>query len=175
MEVGLEWKSQEGSVASYQPAPRLAVQGVPEARGIRSVCRQGRRAACWHRACFACQACGQALINRTSFHHDGHLYCSRHQAELLRHAALLVTRHSSEWRSIQGPTWQDIREYLSQYQGMEWAKRLSLGPLCFPCSDLSSGHVGPFASSLTAVSLIFSGIDSFSGGGTLGQTFPSVC
>ncbi|ERE89611.1 prickle-like protein 4 isoform X1 [Cricetulus griseus] len=39
---------------------------------------------CWHRACFACQACGQALINLIYFYHDGHLYCGRHHAELLR-------------------------------------------------------------------------------------------
>lgn len=39
---------------------------------------------CWHRACFACQACGQALINLIYFYHNGHLYCGRHHAELLR-------------------------------------------------------------------------------------------
>uniref|UniRef100_A0A4X1SJS2 LIM zinc-binding domain-containing protein n=1 Tax=Sus scrofa TaxID=9823 RepID=A0A4X1SJS2_PIG len=39
---------------------------------------------CWHPACFACQACGQALINLIYFYHDGHLYCGRHHAELLR-------------------------------------------------------------------------------------------
>ncbi|XP_059558238.1 prickle-like protein 4 [Myotis daubentonii] len=39
---------------------------------------------CWHQACFACQACGQALMNRIYFYHDGHLYCGRHHAELLR-------------------------------------------------------------------------------------------
>uniref|UniRef100_A0ABI7ZJJ9 Prickle planar cell polarity protein 4 n=1 Tax=Felis catus TaxID=9685 RepID=A0ABI7ZJJ9_FELCA len=38
----------------------------------------------WHRACFACQACGQALINLIYFYHDGSLYCGRHHAELLR-------------------------------------------------------------------------------------------
>lgn len=38
----------------------------------------------WHRACFACQACGQALINLIYFYHNGHLYCGRHHAELLR-------------------------------------------------------------------------------------------
>ncbi|KAL1771476.1 prickle 4 isoform X1 [Sigmodon hispidus] len=39
---------------------------------------------CWHRPCFACQACGQALINLIYFYHDGHLYCGRHHAELFR-------------------------------------------------------------------------------------------
>lgn len=39
---------------------------------------------CWHRLCFACQTCGQALINLIYFYHDGHLYCGRHHAELLR-------------------------------------------------------------------------------------------
>ncbi|XP_006860654.1 PREDICTED: prickle-like protein 4 [Chrysochloris asiatica] len=38
---------------------------------------------CWHRPCFACQACGQALINLIYFYHDGRLYCGRHHAELL--------------------------------------------------------------------------------------------
>ncbi|XP_055469453.1 prickle-like protein 4 isoform X2 [Psammomys obesus] len=38
----------------------------------------------WHRACFACQACGQVLINLIYFYHNGHLYCGRHHAELLR-------------------------------------------------------------------------------------------
>ncbi|MXQ85435.1 hypothetical protein E5288_WYG011288 [Bos mutus] len=45
--------------------------------------RAGERR-CWHRACFACQACGQALINLIYFYHDGRLYCGRHHAELLR-------------------------------------------------------------------------------------------
>uniref|UniRef100_A0A2K6RVW9 Prickle planar cell polarity protein 4 n=1 Tax=Rhinopithecus roxellana TaxID=61622 RepID=A0A2K6RVW9_RHIRO len=39
---------------------------------------------CWHQSCFACQACGQALINLIYFYHDGQLYCGRHHAELLR-------------------------------------------------------------------------------------------
>ncbi|XP_045397873.1 prickle-like protein 4 isoform X3 [Lemur catta] len=39
---------------------------------------------CWHQSCFACQACGQALINLIYFYHDGRLYCGRHHAELLR-------------------------------------------------------------------------------------------
>ncbi|XP_071469514.1 prickle-like protein 4 isoform X2 [Marmota flaviventris] len=39
---------------------------------------------CWHRPCFTCQACGQALVNLIYFYHDGHLYCGRHHAELLR-------------------------------------------------------------------------------------------
>lgn len=39
---------------------------------------------CWHPACFTCQACGQALVDLIYFHHDGHLYCGRHHAELLR-------------------------------------------------------------------------------------------
>ncbi|XP_075859479.1 prickle-like protein 4 isoform X2 [Microcebus murinus] len=39
---------------------------------------------CWHQPCFACQACGKALINLIYFYHDGHLYCGRHHAELLR-------------------------------------------------------------------------------------------
>nr|XP_020012867.1 prickle-like protein 4 isoform X1 [Castor canadensis] len=39
---------------------------------------------CWHRPCFSCQACGQALINLIYFYHEGHLYCGRHHAELLR-------------------------------------------------------------------------------------------
>uniref|UniRef100_A0A2K6EX89 Prickle planar cell polarity protein 4 n=1 Tax=Propithecus coquereli TaxID=379532 RepID=A0A2K6EX89_PROCO len=39
---------------------------------------------CWHQPCFACQACGQALINLVYFYHDGRLYCGRHHAELLR-------------------------------------------------------------------------------------------
>lgn len=39
---------------------------------------------CWHRPCFACQACGQGLINLIYFYHEGHLYCGRHHAELLR-------------------------------------------------------------------------------------------
>ncbi|XP_053457961.1 prickle-like protein 4 isoform X2 [Nycticebus coucang] len=38
----------------------------------------------WHQPCFACQACGQALINLIYFYHDGRLYCGRHHAELLR-------------------------------------------------------------------------------------------
>ncbi|XP_023575792.1 prickle-like protein 4 isoform X2 [Octodon degus] len=39
---------------------------------------------CWHQACFACQACSQVLTHLIYFYHDGHLYCGRHHAELLR-------------------------------------------------------------------------------------------
>ncbi|XP_014304941.2 prickle-like protein 4 [Myotis lucifugus] len=45
--------------------------------------RAGERP-CWHQACFACQAGGQALMNRIYFDHDGHLSCGHHHAELLR-------------------------------------------------------------------------------------------
>ncbi|XP_005005444.1 prickle-like protein 4 isoform X1 [Cavia porcellus] len=39
---------------------------------------------CWHPHCFACQACSQVLMHLIYFYHDGHLYCGRHHAELLR-------------------------------------------------------------------------------------------
>ncbi|XP_013372512.1 PREDICTED: prickle-like protein 4 isoform X3 [Chinchilla lanigera] len=39
---------------------------------------------CWHRPCFACQACGQVLMHLIYFYHDGRLYCGRHHAEMLR-------------------------------------------------------------------------------------------
>ncbi|XP_062042078.1 prickle-like protein 4 isoform X3 [Lepus europaeus] len=39
---------------------------------------------CWHRSCFTCQACGQTLVSLIYFYRDGHLYCGRHHAELLR-------------------------------------------------------------------------------------------
>ncbi|KFO36151.1 Prickle-like protein 4 [Fukomys damarensis] len=39
---------------------------------------------CWHWPCFVCQACGQVLMHLIYFYHDGHLYCGRHHAELLR-------------------------------------------------------------------------------------------
>lgn len=98
MEVGLPevWEEQLGwgwdgrawrvaYTACDQPsthAPQCREQLRPGEYGVFAA-RAGERR-CWHRACFACQACGQALINLIYFYHDGRLYCGRHHAELLR-------------------------------------------------------------------------------------------
>lgn len=77
----------------------------------------------WHPACFACQACGQALINLIYFYHDGHLYCGRHHAELLRPRCPACDQVQLEEGCLegaaQGPTWQDIRGQLCQYRGVK--------------------------------------------------------
>ncbi|XP_035151516.2 prickle-like protein 4 isoform X1 [Callithrix jacchus] len=64
---------------------------------------------CWHQPCFACQACGQALINLIYFYHDGQLYCGRHHAELLRPRCpacdqLIFSRHCTE---AEGRHWHE--------------------------------------------------------------------
>ncbi|XP_042527768.1 prickle-like protein 4 isoform X1 [Dipodomys spectabilis] len=70
--------------------------------------RAGRQR-CWHPPCFACQTCGQALINLIYFYHDGHLYCGRHHAELLRPRCpacdqLIFSQHCTE---AEGQRWHE--------------------------------------------------------------------
>ncbi|KAK1338421.1 hypothetical protein QTO34_001537 [Cnephaeus nilssonii] len=61
----------------------LVRKGAGSARGQGNTeCLQpGQEPRCWHQACCACQACGQALINRIYCYRDGHLYCGRYRAE----------------------------------------------------------------------------------------------
>lgn len=84
---GLWWKSPEGAkklqtLTSSGPTWQCKKLLTPGECGVFAA-RAGERC-CWHRPCFACQACGQALVNLIYFYHDGHLYCGRHHAELLR-------------------------------------------------------------------------------------------
>lgn len=119
---------------------------------------------CWHRACFACQACGQALINLIYFYHDGRLYCGRHHAELLRPRCPACDQVQPRGEGLEGvcpgSNAADATGHLFQYHGVGNRELgTSLGTLYSLCSDLSSGHLGlvAFVPSLTAsrVSQIF--------------------
>ncbi|XP_069879878.1 prickle-like protein 4 isoform X2 [Dipodomys merriami] len=93
----------------------LCLKGIPVRReqlkpgeyGVFAV--QAGRQRCWHPPCFACQTCGQALINLIYFYHDGHLYCGRHHAELLRPRCpacdqLIFSQHCTE---AEGQRWHE--------------------------------------------------------------------
>ncbi|XP_053770232.1 prickle-like protein 4 isoform X2 [Desmodus rotundus] len=93
---------------------------------------------CWHRACFACQACGQALINFIYFYHDGHLYCGRHHAELLRPRCpacdqLIFSRRCTE---AEGQRWHENHFCCQDCAGPLGGGRYALqggGPCCPSC------------------------------------------
>ena len=39
---------------------------------------------CWHPACFYCHTCEELLVDLHYCHKDGHIYCERHYAELVK-------------------------------------------------------------------------------------------
>ncbi|KAF5929707.1 prickle-like protein 4 isoform X2 [Diceros bicornis minor] len=99
--------------------------------------RAGERR-CWHQACFACQACGQALINLIYFYHDGRLYCGRHHAELLRPRCpacdqLIFSRRCTE---AEGRRWHENHFCCQDCAGPLGGGRYALpggGPCCPSC------------------------------------------
>ncbi|XP_045699018.1 prickle-like protein 4 isoform X1 [Phyllostomus hastatus] len=102
---------------------------------------------CWHRACFACQACGQALINFIYFYHDGHLYCGRHHAELLRPRCpacdqLIFSRRCTE---AEGQRWHENHFCCQDCAGPLGGGRYALqggGPCCPSCFRSRYSDVG---------------------------------
>ncbi|XP_012579080.1 PREDICTED: prickle-like protein 4 [Condylura cristata] len=103
---------------------------------------------CWHRACFACQACGQALIKLIYFYHDGRLYCGRHHAELLRPRCPACDQliFSSRCTEAEGRRWHQNHFCCQDCAGPLSGGRYALpggGPCCPSCfesrySDASS-------------------------------------
>ncbi|KAM4834889.1 prickle-like protein 4 [Thomomys bottae] len=111
----------------------------------------GRRC-CWHPPCFACQTCGQALINLIYFYHDGHLYCGRHHAELLRPRCpacdqLIFSQHCTE---AEGRRWHENHFCCQDCAGPLGGGRYALpggSPCCPSCfasrySDVDPSPVG---------------------------------
>ncbi|KAL0622450.1 Prickle-like protein 4, partial [Plecturocebus cupreus] len=95
---------------------------------------------CWHQPCFACQACGQALINLIYFYHDGQLYCGRHHAELLRPRCpacdqLIFSRHCTE---AEGRRWHENHFCCQDCAGPLGGGRYALpggSPCCPSCFE----------------------------------------
>ncbi|KAM8778931.1 prickle-like protein 4 isoform 1-T1 [Rhynchonycteris naso] len=108
--------------------------------------RAGERR-CWHRACFACQACGQALINLIYFYHDGHVYCGRHHAELLRPRCpacdqLIFSRRCTE---AEGRRWHENHFCCQDCAGPLGGGRYALpggGPCCPGCFESRYSDAG---------------------------------
>ncbi|KAM9074202.1 prickle-like protein 4 isoform 4-T10 [Megaptera novaeangliae] len=108
--------------------------------------RAGERR-CWHRACFACQACGQALINLIYFYHDGRLYCGRHHAELLRPRCpacdqLIFSRRCTE---AEGRRWHENHFCCQDCAGPLGGGRYALpggGPCCPSCFERRYSDAG---------------------------------
>ncbi|XP_059794697.1 prickle-like protein 4 isoform X1 [Balaenoptera ricei] len=102
---------------------------------------------CWHRACFACQACGQALINLIYFYHDGRLYCGRHHAELLRPRCpacdqLIFSRRCTE---AEGRRWHENHFCCQDCAGPLGGGRYALpggGPCCPSCFERRYSDAG---------------------------------
>ncbi|XP_070101658.1 prickle-like protein 4 isoform X2 [Equus przewalskii] len=108
--------------------------------------RAGERR-CWHRACFACQACGQVLMNLIYFYHDGHLYCGRHHAELLRPRCpacdqLIFSRRCTE---AEGWRWHENHFCCQDCAGPLGGGRYALpggGPCCPGCFESRYSDAG---------------------------------
>lgn len=122
-----EARSECGLCPAQHPPP-----APPPAQQCREPLRPGEYRVCaapagetrgWHPACFACQACGQALLHLIYFSHDGRLYCGRHHAELLRPRCpacdQVRARRGLLEGAAQGPTWQGVRGHLCQYRGVK--------------------------------------------------------
>ncbi|XP_016068207.1 PREDICTED: prickle-like protein 4 [Miniopterus natalensis] len=133
--------------------------------------RAGERR-CWHPTCFTCQACGQALINLIYFYHDGHLYCGRHHAELLRPRCpacdeLIFSRRCTE---AEGWRWHENHFCCQDCAGPLGGGRYALpggGPCCPSCfeSRYSDAGTSPAATLEGRLSLAGeAGLDGVEGG-----------
>ncbi|XP_023383361.1 prickle-like protein 4 isoform X1 [Pteropus vampyrus] len=101
--------------------------------------RAGERR-CWHQACFACQACGQALINLIYFYHNGRLYCGRHHAELLRPRCPACDQliFSPRCTEAEGRRWHENHFCCQDCAGPLGGGRYALpggGPCCPSCFE----------------------------------------
>ncbi|KAM5286272.1 prickle-like protein 4 isoform 1-T6 [Hipposideros larvatus] len=102
---------------------------------------------CWHRACFACQACGQALINLIYFYHNGHLYCGRHHAELLRPRCPACDQliFSPRCTEAEGQRWHENHFCCQDCAGPLGGGRYALpggGPCCPTCFESRYSDAG---------------------------------
>ncbi|XP_040499368.1 prickle-like protein 4 [Ursus maritimus] len=101
----------------------------------------------WHPACFACQACGQALMNLIYFYHDGLLYCGRHHAELLRPRCpacdqLIFSRRCTE---AEGRRWHENHFCCQDCAGPLGGGRYALpggSPCCPSCFESRYSDAG---------------------------------
>ncbi|XP_034503997.1 prickle-like protein 4 isoform X2 [Ailuropoda melanoleuca] len=101
----------------------------------------------WHPACFACQVCGQTLMNLICFYHDGLLYCGRHHAELLRPRCpacdqLIFSRRCTE---AEGRRWHENHFCCQDCAGPLGGGRYALpggGPCCPSCFESRYSDAG---------------------------------
>ncbi|XP_074189019.1 prickle-like protein 4 isoform X1 [Rhinolophus sinicus] len=131
--------------------------------------RAGERR-CWHPACFACQACGQALINLIYFYHNGHLYCGRHHAELLRPRCPACDQliFSPRCTEAEGQRWHENHFCCQDCAGPLGGGRYALpggGPCCPTCfeSRYSDAGSSPAGTLEGRVSLGEAGLDRVEG------------
>ncbi|KAK7815481.1 hypothetical protein U0070_005593 [Myodes glareolus] len=114
---------------------------------------------------YTCEkACGQALINLIYFYHDGHLYCGRHHAELLRPRCpacdqLIFSQRCTE---AEGQRWHENHFCCQDCAGPLGAGRYALpgGSPCCP-SCFVSRYRSADSSSVEALE----GLASFGKGG----------
>ncbi|XP_037375591.1 prickle-like protein 4 isoform X2 [Talpa occidentalis] len=102
---------------------------------------------CWHQACFACQACGQALIKLIYFYRDGRLYCGRHHAELLRPRCPACDQliFSSRCTEAEGRRWHENHFCCQDCAGPLGGGRYALpggGPCCPSCFESRYSDAG---------------------------------
>lgn len=113
--------------------------------------RAGERR-CWHRSCFTCQACGQTLVSLIYFYRDGHLYCGRHHAELLRPRCPACDQliFSPRCTEAEGRRWHENHFCCQDCAGPLGGGRYALpggSPCCLSCfesrySDAGSSSAG---------------------------------
>ncbi|XP_023383366.1 prickle-like protein 4 isoform X4 [Pteropus vampyrus] len=139
-EGGRPWD--RGWHAWYLPSSKNALvrreQMRPGEYGVFAA-RAGERR-CWHQACFACQACGQALINLIYFYHNGRLYCGRHHAELLRPRCPACDQliFSPRCTEAEGRRWHENHFCCQDCAGPLGGGRYALpggGPCCPSCFE----------------------------------------
>uniref|UniRef100_A0A2I3LJ97 Prickle planar cell polarity protein 4 n=1 Tax=Papio anubis TaxID=9555 RepID=A0A2I3LJ97_PAPAN len=129
---------------------------------------------CWHQTCFACQACGQALINLIYFYHDGQLYCGRHHAELLRPRCpacdqLIFSQHCTE---AEGQRWHENHFCCQDCAGPLGGGRYALpggSPCCPSCFENRYSDAGSsWAGALEGQAFLGKGEDAEQSGRELG-------
>ncbi|KAM6182306.1 prickle-like protein 4 [Erethizon dorsatum] len=102
---------------------------------------------CWHRPCFACQACGQVLMHLIYFYHNGRLYCGRHHAELLwpRCPACDQLIFSQRYTEAEGRHWHENHFCCQDCAGPLAGGRYALpggSPCCPSCFESRYSDAG---------------------------------
>nr|XP_054413450.1 prickle-like protein 4 isoform X1 [Pongo abelii]XP_054413451.1 prickle-like protein 4 isoform X1 [Pongo abelii] len=129
---------------------------------------------CWHQPCFACQACGQALINLIYFYHDGQLYCGRHHAELLRPRCPACDQLIFSWRctEAEGQRWHENHFCCQDCAGPLGGGRYALpggSPCCPSCFENRYSDAGSsWAGALEGQAFLGKGEDAQQSGRELG-------